>query len=72
VLHRFTYLKQGLAVLLIFIGSKIFVADLLGWTKFPAEWSLGITFAILATAVLCSLWRTRGTAAAAGGTTGAS
>jgi tellurite resistance protein TerC len=59
VLHRFAYLKQALAILLVFIGSKIFVADLFGWTKFPAEWSLGITFAILAAGVLYSLWRTR-------------
>jgi tellurite resistance protein TerC len=57
--HRFAYLKQALAVLLVFIGSKIFLADLFGWTKFPAEWSLGITFAILAAGVLYSLWRTR-------------
>ncbi len=59
VLHRFAYLKQALAVLLVFIGSKIFVADLLGLGKFPAEWSLAITFAILASGVLYSLWRTR-------------
>ncbi|MGE5713877.1 MAG: TerC family protein [Betaproteobacteria bacterium] len=59
VLHRFAYLKQALAVLLVFIGSKIFVADLFGWTKFPAEWSLGVTFSILAAGVLWSLWKTR-------------
>jgi tellurite resistance protein TerC len=59
ILNRFAYLKQALSVLLIFIGSKIFVADLLGWEKFPASWSLGITFAILATGILYSLWRTR-------------
>jgi tellurite resistance protein TerC len=70
VLHRFTYLKQALAVLLIFIGSKIFVADLLGWSKFPAEWSLAITFAILAAGVLYSLWRTRRPAAAIASTGG--
>jgi tellurite resistance protein TerC len=58
-LHRFAYLKQALAILLVFIGSKIFVADLLGWEKFPADWSLGITFAILAAGVAWSLWRTR-------------
>ena len=51
-------------MLLVFIGSKIFIADLLGWTKFPAEWSLGITFAILAAGVLYSMWRTRVPAAA--------
>jgi tellurite resistance protein TerC len=59
VLHRFAYLKQALAVLLIFIGGKIFVADLLRLEKFPAEWSLGVTFAILAAGILYSLWRTR-------------
>ncbi len=59
VLHRFAYLKQALAVLLIFIGSKIFVADLFGLTKFPPSWSLGATFAILAAGIVYSLWRTR-------------
>jgi tellurite resistance protein TerC len=59
VLHRFAHLKQALAVLLVFIGSKIFVADLLGWEKFPAEWSLGITFAILGAGIGWSLWKTR-------------
>ena len=61
ILHRFAYLKQALAILLVFIGSKIFVADLFGWEKFPASWSLGVTFAILASGVLYSLWRTRPT-----------
>ncbi len=61
VLHRFAYLKQALAVLLIFIGSKVFVADMLGWAKIPAQWSLGVTFAILAAGIVYSLWRTRGT-----------
>jgi tellurite resistance protein TerC len=59
VLHRFEYLKQALAVLLIFIGSKIFIADGLGLAKFPAEWSLAITFAILAAGVIYSLAKTR-------------
>jgi tellurite resistance protein TerC len=59
VLHRFAYLKQALAVLLIFIGSKIFIADGLGLAKFPAEWSLAATMLILASGVLYSIWRTR-------------
>ena len=63
ILHRFAYLKQALAILLIFIGSKVFVADFLGLGKFPAAWSLGITFAILGGGVLWSLWRTRAGAA---------
>ncbi len=60
VLHRFAYLKQALAVLLVFIGSKIFVADFMGWQKFPAEGSLGVTFVILGIGIAYSLWRTRG------------
>lgn len=60
VLHRFEYLKQALAILLVFIGSKVFVAEFMGWEKFPALWSLGITFAILGAGVAWSLWKTRG------------
>lgn len=60
ILHRFAYLKYALAVLLIFIGSKVFVADLMGWAKFPPSASLGITFAILGAGVVVSLWKTRG------------
>jgi tellurite resistance protein TerC len=56
---RFRYLKYALALVLIFIGSKIFVADLLGIEKFPPAVSLGVTFAILAAGVGYSLWRTR-------------
>ena len=62
ILHRFAYLKQALAILLIFIGSKIFVANLLGLDKFPAEWSLLGTFAILSWGVTYSLWKTRSVA----------
>ena len=60
MVHRFVYLKHALAVLLIFIGSKIFLADMLGLAKFPPALSLGATFGILAAGVGWSLWRTRG------------
>ncbi len=60
MIHRFRYLKPALAVVLIFIGSKVFVADMLGLEKFPAAFSLGITFAIIATGVIWSLVKTRG------------
>ncbi len=59
VLHRFAYLKPALSVLLVFIGSKIFIADLMGWEKFPASLSLGVTLAILSAGIGWSLWRTR-------------
>ena len=60
ILHRFHYLKYALSLLLVFIGSKIFIADAFGWEKFPASWSLAITFAILGAGVAWSLWKTRG------------
>lgn len=63
IIHRFEYLKHALAVLLIFIGSKVFLADLMGLEKFPPALSLGITFAILGAGVAWSLWRTRGDSA---------
>ena len=59
ILHRFHYLKYALALLLVFIGSKIFIADAMGWEKFPAEWSLIITFVILTAGVVYSLAKSR-------------
>ena len=63
MIHRFAYLKYALSVVLIFIGSKIFVADMLGLAKIPPTVSLTVTIAILAAGVLGSLWATRGTEA---------
>lgn len=59
MIHRFKYLKPALAIVLIFIGSKVFVADLLGVEKFPAAVSLGITFLIIGTGIVWSLLRTK-------------
>ncbi len=66
MVHRFHYLKYALAVLLIFIGSKIVLADVLALEggKFPATWSLGVTVAILAAGIGFSLWKTRGAGSA--------
>ena len=60
MVHRFHYLKYALALVLIFIGSKIFVADMLGLAKVPPVISLAVTFGILAMGVVWSLWKTRG------------
>jgi len=68
ILHRFAYLKYALSLLLVFIGSKIFIADAMGWEKFPPAWSLGITFAILGAGIAVSLWKTKGDDNTPGGT----
>ena len=59
LIHRFAYLKYALAAVLVFVGSKIFVADMLGIAKIPPTVSLGVTVAILATGIIGSLWATR-------------
>jgi tellurite resistance protein TerC len=66
MVDRFHYLKYALAAVLVFIGSKIFLADLLGLAKFPPVLSLGITFGLLAIGVVYSLWKTRELAQASG------
>lgn len=59
IIKRFHYLKYALAVVLIFIGSKSFIAYMMGWEKFPIALSLGLTFAILGSGVGYSLWKTQ-------------
>lgn len=59
MVDRFHYLKYALSLLLVFIGSKIFVADALGLAKIPPPVSLSVTFIILAAGVAWSLWKTR-------------
>jgi tellurite resistance protein TerC len=56
LIQRFRYLKYALALVLIFIGVKILLLDLVG--KMPAWISLGVTVSLLAGGVLYSLIRT--------------
>ena len=58
MIHRFKYLKYALALVLVFIGSKIFLVGIIG--KIPAVISLGVTFGLIAGGVVVSLWKTRG------------
>jgi tellurite resistance protein TerC len=65
MVHRFHYLKYALALVLVFIGSKIFVADfILGGDKFPPVVSLVVTIGLIAGGVFYSLYKTRGDASA--------
>ena len=58
MVHRFHYLKYALALVLVFVGSKIFLQQFIG--KIAPEVSLGVTVALLAGGILASLWATRG------------
>jgi len=58
MVHRFEYLKYALAIVLVFIGLKIFWNQIVG--KLDPAISLGVTAAIIAGGVFVSLWKTRG------------
>ncbi len=57
MIHRFAYLKYALALILVFVGSKIFLVGIIG--KIPPVFSLSVTLTLLAGGVLFSLWKTR-------------
>ncbi len=57
LIHRFAYLKYALALVLVFIGAKIFLVGIIG--KIPAVVSLSVTLALLVGGVLLSLYKTR-------------
>jgi tellurite resistance protein TerC len=50
--NRFRYLQQGLAVILCYVGVKMFVSY---WLHVPTALSLGVIAAVLAVAVLASM-----------------
>ncbi len=54
VMHKFHYLKMGLAAVLVFVGVKMTIVDLY---KVPAAVSLGVIATLLAIAVVASLLR---------------
>ena len=57
MIHRFKYLKYALALVLVFIGTKIFLVGIIG--KIPPSISLTVTFGLIAGGVIVSLWKTR-------------
>lgn len=57
VVHRFVYLKFGLAAVLVFVGAKMLLVDLV---KIPVAVSLGVIATLIGGAILASLRATRG------------
>lgn len=64
MVHRFHYLKYALALILVFIGLKIFWNELVG--KLNPAISLGVTLALIIGGILVSLWKTRNEAHSSG------
>ena len=61
MVHRFEYLKYALAMVLVFIGAKIFWNNIVG--KLNPAISLGVTLALIIGGIVYSLYKTRGHAA---------
>jgi len=56
VVDKFYYLKLGLSVVLVFVGTKMAIIDLY---KIPVGLSLGVIAAILTTSIIASLMRAK-------------
>jgi len=62
VMHKFEYLKLGLAAVLVFVGTKMALVDVY---EIPSSTSLAVVGTLLAISIAASLWKTRGRAPAA-------
>ena len=58
MIDRFVYLQAGLSVVLVFVGVKFLVSDLVG--KVPIWVSLPFIATVVTVSILASLWKTRG------------
>ena len=56
LMHRFVYLKLGLAVVLVWVGTKMLLLEIY---KIPTTVSLAVVIAVLAAAITASWMRTR-------------
>lgn len=60
VIHRFTYLKHGLSIVLMIVGAKMLANYVAGGKAVPVEYALLLTAAIIGGSIALSLWKTRG------------
>ncbi len=56
ILHRFTFLKYGLAATLVFVGARMMLVDLI---TVPVAASLLVVGGLIGGSILISLWRSR-------------
>jgi tellurite resistance protein TerC len=58
MIQRFVYLQTGLSVVLVFVGVKFMISDVVG--KVPIWVSLPFIATVVSVSILASLWKTRG------------
>jgi tellurite resistance protein TerC len=58
LIKRFVYLSLGLSIILVFVGVKFMISDIVG--KVPIWVSLPFIATVVTVSILASLWKTRG------------
>ena len=58
LMKRFAYLQVGLSIILVFVGVKFLISDVVG--KVPVWLSLPFIASVVAVSILASLYKTRG------------
>lgn len=58
MMKRFVYLQIGLSIVLVFVGVKFLISDLVG--KVPIWISLPFIATVVSVSIVASLWKTRG------------
>jgi tellurite resistance protein TerC len=58
MIERFVYLSVGLSIVLVFVGVKFMISDLVG--KVPIWISLPFIATVVTVSIAASLWKTRG------------
>ncbi|MBN8828041.1 MAG: TerC family protein [Sphingobacteriia bacterium] len=59
IITKFKYLKHALSIVLIFIGSKIFINDIFNIDKFPPHISLLVTLTLIIGGIIYSVVKTK-------------
>jgi len=60
IIHRFTYLKHGLSIVLMIVGAKMLANYVAGGKAVPVEYALLLTTTVIGGSIALSLWKTRG------------
>ena len=58
LIKRFVYLSVGLSIILVFVGVKFMISDMVG--KVPIWVSLPFIAIVITVSIAASLWKTRG------------
>jgi tellurite resistance protein TerC len=58
-MDRFSFIKYGLAAVLVFVGLKMVYLNEAFGGKFPITWSLGIIAGLIGSSILISILRER-------------